>query len=954
MSTTYRKHLISAFTTTLVSLLLLVYPGLGQIPPSPNASSQAKFAAIPVNLHTGIPNIQAPLMTLSGRHLNVPIGLSYHAGGFKVQEIAGPVGLGWALNAGGVITRVVQGIPDDDTDGYSGKNKWGDRIVPIESYEVSGEFTSDLLVGYNAQSMSDFSQGRVDGQPDMFYFNILGRSGRFVLDPDGKAVLLPHQDVEIKLTSRGGSQQDGEFLVWSITTEDGTVFTFGAQGASEEAGAAREVTTAEYLVGGNLEDERTANYTSSWYLSSITSPQSSEEVTFAYESASNALTYAYDNYVEYNGVAAPCNDVFSRDKITTRLTVQPRRLEFVRTVLGQVNFAYEHERSDQPGQQALSEITLQDMLSAVKQRVRLVYGTFNSCERSYGVASSADFSSCKRLRLDRIEDTTDGTLPSYTFSYHDDENRYLPDRASPGYDHWGYANGGRGAPPRSDELYEPYLSGNRTVSTTFGQAYLLHRMTNAQGGYTRYDYEYHYRGSVANANNRVGGARISRIRYYDGTNETPAHETTYDYYGSGQALARPDYNYTLTDRNSPCLIVVTQAQSLVNLFDLNGAAITYSKVSTEYADGGRTTHYFTSLADQEDEITPIYRYFDSGEGLVLTKMASDNGPPFPPTTSYAWRRGLPTKREEVNSTGTVVATTDYHYNFQDEVSPRRTLRGLTVQAFSDTPFYGFDYLMGVNTYVSEPVYLKYQTDSLFDQDHSERSLVTRVDYDVDETYLTVKNQSTMNSEGQPVLTQYLRANDLKENNAHGSNLLAQAHMNSQVLEQSTLVDGRIVQKTSSSYTPEGNLIVPTLVTIYPDGTGTGITIDQKYDTYGNVIQTQRQNDLPTAHLWGYNHSLKVAEVVGQTYQQATNGLDLSVVQGNQADAIRSELDKLRQPNRLVTTYTYDPLTGMTSETNPAGITTYYDYDDRNRLQYVRDHRQQYVARYQYRYRGQPE
>jgi hypothetical protein len=950
MSTTYRKHLISAFTTTLVSLLLLFYPGLGQIPPSPNASSQAKFAAVPVNLHTGIPNIQAPLMTLPGRHLNIPIGLSYHAGGFKVQEIAGPVGLGWALNAGGVITRVVQGIPDDEPDGYSGKNKWGDRIVPIESYEVSGEFTSDLLVGYNAASMSDFSQGRVDGQPDMFYFNILGRSGRFVLDPDGTAVLLPHQDVEIKLTSRGGSQQDGEFLVWSITTEDGTVFTFGAQGASEEAGAAREETTVEHFVEGNLEDERTTTYTSSWYLSSITSPQSSEEVTFAYESASNALTYAYDNYVEYNGVAAPCNDVFSRDKITTRLTVQPRRLQFVRTVLGQVNFTYKHERSDQPDQQALSEVILRDARFTVKQRIQLAYGSFNSCEQIFGRAG-VDLPGCRRLRLNSIEDVTDGTLPLYTFSYYDDENRYLPHRDSPGYDHWGYANGGRGAPPNTQELYEPYFSESRRASATFGQAYLLRQMTNAQGGYTRYDYENHYQGS--DPNKRVGGARIHRIRHYDGISDNPAHETTYNYHGSGQALATPDYRYTLNDRNSPCLIAVTQAQSLVNLFDLNGAAISYGQVSTEYADGSRSTHYFTSLADQKDEITPIYRYFDSGEGLVLTKMASDNGPPFPPTTSYAWRRGLPTKREEVNSTGTVVATTDYHYNFQDEVSPRRTLRGITVQAFSDT-YYGFDYLMGVNTYTSEPVYLKYQTESLFDQDHSERALVTRVDYDVDETYLTVKSQTTTNSEGQEVVTQYLRANDLKESNAHGSNLLAQAHMNSQVLEQSTLVDGRVVQKTSSSYTPEGDLIVPTLVTIYPDGTGAGITIQQEYNVHGNVIQTQRQNDLPTAHIWGYNHSLKVAEVVGQTYQQAASGLDLSVVQGNQADAIHSELDKLRQPNRLVTTYTYDPLTGMTSETNPAGITTHYDYDDRNRLQYVRDHRQQYVARYQYRYRGQPE
>jgi hypothetical protein len=39
--------------------------------------------------------------------------LSY--GGIKVEEVASSVGLGWAFNNGGVITRNVRGMPDDKT-----------------------------------------------------------------------------------------------------------------------------------------------------------------------------------------------------------------------------------------------------------------------------------------------------------------------------------------------------------------------------------------------------------------------------------------------------------------------------------------------------------------------------------------------------------------------------------------------------------------------------------------------------------------------------------------------------------------------------------------------------------------------------------------------------------------------------------------------------------------------
>lgn len=87
---------------------------LGQVNiASPNAAALGKFGDIPVNYHTGIPTIDIPLYTVQEGNISVPVSLSYHAGGLKVDEQASSVGAGWALIAGGAITRTVKDKPDE-------------------------------------------------------------------------------------------------------------------------------------------------------------------------------------------------------------------------------------------------------------------------------------------------------------------------------------------------------------------------------------------------------------------------------------------------------------------------------------------------------------------------------------------------------------------------------------------------------------------------------------------------------------------------------------------------------------------------------------------------------------------------------------------------------------------------------------------------------------------------
>ena len=176
------------------------------VPPSPDAASLGKYGEIPVSLYTGTPSIDIPLYEIN-RAVRVPISLSYHASGVKVDEIASMVGMGWVLNAGGVITRTIHGMPDDILGGLQttdGRNKFNQYRTNTMTYAESQLYEKDVL------------NGGYDTEPDEYYYNFLGRSGKMVFDELNNPVLLGEQRLKITMISGG----------FMITDEQGTKYFF--------------------------------------------------------------------------------------------------------------------------------------------------------------------------------------------------------------------------------------------------------------------------------------------------------------------------------------------------------------------------------------------------------------------------------------------------------------------------------------------------------------------------------------------------------------------------------------------------------------------------------------------------------------------------------------------------------------------------------------------------------
>lgn len=1016
------------------------------IPPSPDVFSLAKYVDIPVSYYSGTPAINIPIWTVTDGDISVPISLSYHAGGIKVDEIASWVGLGWSLNAGGVITRVIRDDPDSPdltgTSLYCARMdetfQWFDDYVQIE-----GDSPEALNFYYG--TIADFAEAsNIDNEPDVFYYNFNGKSGKFIFDNDGIARLYKHDN--IKITWIRESTNPDSPIQFIIRDELGNSYEFN------------DLELNYY--GGH-------SPISAWYLSKITSPKG------------NSITFSYKEHYEWNQYRKPCDEFIP---ITTGVTPHSPPRNFFDPDLQRVLKLTQISTSrgdtvyftpgDSPRQDYLTD-SLTYPLKEIEIRSANHIERIFALNTSYFVADdSTDVSSNlnlnRRLKLDGVTEYSGDRTDSITvcsFDYFGDDVSEsalrLPYRLSPSQDHWGYFNGAdndgilpgkpSGMPIDINngyqlicENYDRYVSGGYSGEITGAdrepdgsrkKACTLKRINYPTGGNIEFDFESH-----TSSGENVAGLRVSKIT--KNSNSSPPVVNNYSY--SGNCLPIPfsiaDYFsffyvpsdvipyelfliYVLTQfYNFPSIYIIQKDDFQCPnqppfIYDaaiegdyirvltnppaiLNGAGvgIGYSKVTETVQGNGRTEYSFSSPDDYLDNDIMYIGGYDHyrmqhlntpGGGIipihVVTGLAEAKEWPYLPVYSQDWRRSLlQDKKVYAEGSDSPTYTEGYLYNMDNtgNIAGYQVLkhdkRDIVLNHCSYLPPIGqylvAKYYLSFNWVAPSRKYTCFYT--------SDGNIEETTDYIYnDDEYRLLNKAITTNSVGDTVETSYKYPSDIDDDDLYDD--MESANMLNYPIEQTQSINDSLTNSRLITYKQDNSHYVadkvysleitsPIPKSSFNAFNGSfrdsryGIIPELSFDDYddkGNLIQYHKTDNNNISVIWGYNKtypvakfenadiaSIEAATTLYNYVNQLQNYSDIS--NETNRNALRNINDNIRSnapSNSLVTTYTYIPLKGMTSQTDPNGITTYYEYDDFGRLVCTRDDDFNILETYKYHY-----
>lgn len=207
-----------------------------------------------VSLQTGSAEQSFPLINYadSKSGLTLGIGAQYSSGnGLLVNGVASSLGTGWNLAAGGAITRIQIGEPDDQPE-FDTMVTVDPLPYPTPAYtgpEAPRRYPNGFLYnpnigcpkGLNAypvfrEKYTIYKQKNsiaADLTQDRFAFQFNGHSGSFIIGRDRKVTTLGDSRLKIEF-----SQQDMPGIrttidAFTITTEDGIKYTFRTRVLSE-------------------------------------------------------------------------------------------------------------------------------------------------------------------------------------------------------------------------------------------------------------------------------------------------------------------------------------------------------------------------------------------------------------------------------------------------------------------------------------------------------------------------------------------------------------------------------------------------------------------------------------------------------------------------------------------------------------------------------------------------
>ena len=1040
------------------------------IPPSPTAYELGRYGQTDVGTFTGTPNISVPLYTYKTRNLSIPVSLGYNSNGIQVDQMETNVGLGWNLNAGGIINRVVRGKPDEE------------RSTPINEDDC---FSSSFISYMDANQF-------LDTEPDLYSYNFNGHSGQFVFDKNGKAVLVPQNSLKIERVEIDLKKG------FKITTDDGVEYYFFDK---------------EYSTWENT--DAPSSVLTGWYLSKVIHP-AGDIINFTYKDTNYSFTSNISRSlpVKMSESNCPTNN-------NPNVNLWEQTSVNILSVMGKM---IESISSTEPAFGILSFQHISNPNMIGNFLIKGYQVTDHNQNNIENTVFNYLFPANQRIFLS--ECIFKDTSKKYSFEYEDPEG--LAARLSDGKDLWGFSNGKSGTYPDPAIYKDLYLSnsliinavkkmsfGDKRAYIDFAKKGILKKIIYPTKGSNEFTYESNtvigtitspleiangniklynhgddsaelndsfqfenkktyegeieasiisdgynsgndtfpegdvfikvlvenltnpgenmifyttaynkpntktyeflanttYKISVAytpgikttarvnfsyctgggiesTGNIPVGGLRIREIKTFDtDLNKT---DVKYYYYGKKETpnvssgvegvkmylLNSTSINRACADGSaspSPFYVIATtnvmtvHPNSIYQLYRSNGnSSTTYQNVTVShgganYENGGEEFYYHTS--SDTKPISCINNHLNSA-----------------PWTNTSWDNGVLVKKIIFNKKLIPLNQIVYKYKLENQYTQEvvgiaydfkfnpmffytrpdpRTIEHLNINKYS-TNSYWF--------YVDSEENTQYDLEGL-------NPVTTKKEYKYNNPlHKKLSSETTTTSTGEEIETKYFYPQDPEMATEPLRNELIAKNMIGVVLDTQTLRAGTKLSEQKTIYdqsSATSNLLLPRSIGVNKGVNAIDLSLDNKitydqYDEKGNILQYTLESGIPVSIIWGYNKMQPIAKIENLAYNLIPSGTIANLQTLSNADndncmsgscteqLLRNGLNAFRNslPNAFISTYTYNPLVGVTSVTDPKGISSYYEYNTYGRLKFVKDKDLNVLQKYCYNYKGQ--
>jgi YD repeat-containing protein len=485
------KFIILFLLFVLSSNTLFAQNVLQVKPPSAEVASLGKYIDQPVSLNSGLADISIPIYNFKEGQLEIPISLSYYSGGIKVEETASKVGLGWNLNAGGVVSRTIKQLPDDSPTGYMYTNQ---TVTEFRAKINDPLFTNEYTNSLDSR----------DYEPDSFMFSFLNYSGRFHYNKTTQSFIqLPFSNIKITPVFNANNTISS----WIFTDEKGIKYYFGnTNDTANRTQIERQFAVTSYNYNsevGTTGQTSNTDYISSWFLVKIESPKKDLINLFYQESD------FYDEIIKTESSIYKCYDSNSidlnhKDENYIKKTIKETYINKITSKSQEVIFENKiEERLDVPKTKALGSISIKTGTTLLK-KYSFNYDYFISPDTKFNWVIGDRSSSSYRLKLNSVqeENALGQKLPPFKFSY---DPMDLPNKTSYAQDAWGYYNG-----QESNNSLIPQIlyyglgievvigSADRTLNERYSKAGILTKIEYPTGGSREFFYESNQVGLILN------------------------------------------------------------------------------------------------------------------------------------------------------------------------------------------------------------------------------------------------------------------------------------------------------------------------------------------------------------------------------------------------------------------------------------------------------------------------